>query len=131
MIFEFGEYCFIKWKFKFWNFLVKFELKDFRSVESFARSNEIIKKIILKSLDDSISIRFLFGHEFWSIERNSWPIKTHKTEFSVEFSSDYSKSLKRFQALWRVLWNILTLHTCSLMKYKPMGITRGLCSLEK
>ena len=29
------------------------------------------------------------------------------------------------------LWNILTLHTCFLMKYNSMGINRVLYSLEK
>ena len=29
-----------------------------------------------------------------------------------------------------VLWNILTLHTCLLMKYNPIDINRGLCSLK-
>ena len=57
---------------------------------------------------------------------SSQSIKTHKTKFSDK----YSKCLKRFQALWMVLWNIFTLHTCLLMEYNPMGINRGLCSLE-
>jgi len=39
---------------------VKFELKDFRSVKALARSIEMMKKIILESLDDLIAIQLLF-----------------------------------------------------------------------
>ena len=56
--------------------------------------------------------------------------KIVKQDFFVELSDDYSERLKRFWALWTVLWNILILYTCLLMKYNPMGINRGLCSLE-
>ena len=56
--------------------------------------------------------------------------KIVKQDFFVELSDDYSERLKRFWALWTVLWNILILHTCLLMKYNPMVINRGLCSLE-
>ena len=80
---------------------------------------------MIRSLFDSYSIKQM---SIASIETNSWPIETRKTEFSVEFSSNYiSECLKRFQALWTVLWNILTLYTCLLMKYNPMSINRGLC----
>ena len=56
--------------------------------------------------------------------------KIVKQDFFVELSDDYWERLKRFWALWTVLWNILILHTCLLLKYNPMGINRGLCSLE-
>ena len=72
MMFEFGEYDFIKWKFENQNFL----------------------------------------------------------EFSTKFFGECSERLKWFQALLIVLWNILTLHTCLLMKHNPMSINRGLCSPE-
>ena len=39
---------------------MKFKLKDFRSIETSARLIEMMKKIILESLDDSIAVRFLF-----------------------------------------------------------------------
>ena len=35
---------------------MKFKNKDFQSVEAFARSIEMMRKIILESLDDSIAI---------------------------------------------------------------------------
>ena len=44
--------------------------------------------------------------------------------FSAKFTGACSESSKMFQALWMVLWKILTLHTCLLMKYNPMGINR-------
>ena len=56
--------------------------------------------------------------------------KIVKQDFFVELLDDCSERLKRFWALWTVLWNILILHTCLLMKYNPMVINRGLCSLE-
>ena len=59
-MFEFGKYCFIKSKFKFQNFLSEIQTKDFQSIETSARLIEMMKKIILESLDDSIAIRFLF-----------------------------------------------------------------------
>ena len=45
MMFEFGEYCFIKWKFKFWNFLsenLKYNIFD--QSKLLARSIEMVKK---------------------------------------------------------------------------------------
>ena len=113
MKFEFGEYCFIKWK---------FEIQHFRSVKALAWSIENGKKIILESQSIKKSIQ--------SIKSNFRLIENCEIGFSAEFSSDWSERLKRFQALLTVLWNILTLHTCLLMKYNPMGIYRGLCSLE-
>ena len=83
------------------------------------------KKIILESLNDSITIWFLFDWSKRAFDQSKGTLnrsKLEKTEFSAEFSSDYSKSLKRFQALWMVLWNILTLHTCLLMKYNPIEL---------
>ena len=141
MMFEFEEYCFIKWKFKFWNSLSEnskysifdrliFEVQHFRLIETLARSIKNGKKIILASLDVSIAV-WLIEKSTWSIESNFPQIKNHETGFSVEFSGDYLERLKRFQALLTDLWNILTLHTCLLMKYNPMGINRDLCSLEK
>ena len=65
-----------------------------------------------------------------SIESNFRPIENYETRFFVEFSGDYSERLKSFQTLLAVLWNILTLHTCLLMKHNPMSINRGLRSLE-
>ena len=64
------------------------------------------------------------------IECNFRSIENRETGFLAEFSGDYSERLKRFQTLLTVLWNILTLHTCLLMKHNPMGINRGLRSLE-
>ena len=67
---------------------MKFELNDFRSVETFARSVKMMKKIILKSLDGSIAIRLLFNQSKRAFDR--------KTEFSAEFPSNCSKCLKKF-----------------------------------
>ena len=67
---------------------MKFELNDFRSVETFARSIKMMKKIILKSLDDSIAIRLLFDRSKRAFDC--------KTEFSVEFPGNCSKCLKKF-----------------------------------
>ena len=118
MMFEFGEYGFIKGK---------FENQYFRLVEILARSIENGKKKnpgVFGCLDCcSIPIR-LIRKSTRSIKRNFWPIETRK----IEFSGDCSERLKRFQALWMVLWDILTLHTCLLMKYNLMDINRGLCS---
>ena len=120
-MFEFGEYCFLKWKFKFWNFLSEIWTKGFSisqnscSIDWNDEENDPrvsgwfdCYSILIRSIEKSIR----------SIERNSQPIKTRKTEFSANFSSNCSECLKRSQALWTVLWNILTLHTCLLMKYK-------------
>ena len=131
MMFEFGEYCFIKWKVKLSNFLSEnSKYNIFRSVETLAWSIENGKKIILQSLDVSIAVRSI-EKSTWSIESNFWPIKNRETRFFVEFSGDCTERLKRFQALLIVLWNVLTLDMCLLMKYKPMGINRSLCSHEK
>ena len=52
---------------------------------------------MIRSLFDSYSIKQM---SIASIERNSRPIETRKTKFSIEFSSNYiSECLKRFQAL--------------------------------
>ena len=77
---------------------MKFELKDFRLVEAFSQSIKMMKKIILESLDDSIAIRFLFNRLKRAFDRlrDSQPIETHKTEFSIEFFGICSKCLKRF-----------------------------------
>ena len=131
MMFEFGEYCFIKWKVKLSNFLSEnSKYNIFRSVETLAWSIENGKKIILQSLDVSIAVRSI-EKSTWSIESNFWPIKNRETKIFVEFFGDCTGRLKRFQALLIVLWNVLTLDMCLLMKYKPMGINRNLCSLEK
>ena len=63
MMFEFGEYYFVKlkWKFKFWNFKVKFWHTAFSIGRNFGSIDRNSKKIILKSLDESIVIRFLFN----------------------------------------------------------------------
>ena len=85
MIFEFGEYCFIKWKFKFWNFLSEIRNSVFsisqifgRSIEAFVRSIKMMKKIILKSLDGSITIRFLFDQPKRTFDRYSIPLDRSK-----------------------------------------------------
>ena len=69
----------------------------------------------------------------WSIEKShrsilnsSWSVETCKTKFF----GNYFECLKRFQALWTVKWKFLTFHTCLLMKYNPMGINSGSCSLD-
>ena len=67
---------------------MKFELNDFRSVETFARSIKMMKKIILKSLDDLIAIRLLFDRSKRAFDC--------KTEFSAEFPGNCSKCLKKF-----------------------------------
>ena len=94
MLFEFREYCFIKWKFKFWNFQSensiskwKFWIKHFRWVEVLARSIEMVKKksrsfCLVRSLVDSYSINWK-EHSIYqknpSINRNS------KAKFSAKF----------------------------------------------
>ena len=107
----------------------KFEIQHFRSVKALAQSIENGKKIILKSLDVSITVR-LIKKSTRSIKSNFRPIENREMRFSVEFSGDCSERLKMFQALLTVLWNILTFHSCLLMKCNPMGINRDLCSLE-
>ena len=110
----------------------KFEVKHFRSIETLAWLIEMVKKKswslwMVRSLFDSFSIDWML----FSIERTPQSIETQKLNFLLNFSGDCSEMLKRFQVLWTVLWNILTLYTCLLMKNNPMGINRGLCSLEK
>ena len=100
---------------------------------NFSSINQNGKEKILESLDVSIATRFLFDWSKRALDRLKVTFdrsKIVKQDFSAEFSSDCLKSLKRLQALWMVLWNILTLHTCLLMKHNPMGINRGLCLLE-
>ena len=66
-------------------------------------------------------------------DRYSIPVRSIETcenWISAEFSDNCSEHLKMFQALWTVLWNILTLYMYLLKGYNPMGINRGLCSLE-
>ena len=127
MLFEFGEYCFIKllkWK---------FEIKHFLLVEALARSIKMVKKKnprVSGFLERcSIPVR-LIEKSTRSIESNFQPIENRETGFLAEFFGDCSERLKRFQALLTVLWNILTLYTYLLMKHNPMGINKGLCSLE-
>ena len=120
-------------KFKFWNFLNEIQnsiCSIDRNFCSINRSDEENKPGVSTGFNCcSIPI--------WSIEKSpqsmldsSQSIETHKTKFSTKFSVNYSECLKRFQALWMVLCKILTLHTCLLMEYNPIGINRGLCSLE-
>ena len=114
-MFEFGEYCFIKWKFKFWNFLSEIRTKGFSIDRNFCSIDQNDEEnnlgvsgwfdrysILVRSIEKSIR----------SIERNSQPIETGKTEFSAEFFGNCLECLKRLQVLWMVLRNILTLHTC-------------------
>ena len=77
---------------------MKFKLKDFRLVEAFSQSIKMMKKIILESLDDSIAIPFLFNRLKRAFDRlrDSQPIETRKTKFSIEFFGICSKYLKRF-----------------------------------
>ena len=134
MMFEFGEYCFIKWKFKFWNFLSENSKYSIFYWWSFGSIDWNGKEKIMESLDVSIAARFLFNRSKRALDQSKVTFdrsKIVKQDFSAEFSGDYSESLKSFQALWTVLWNILTFHTCFLMKYNPIGINRDLCSLEK
>ena len=135
-MFEFGEYCFIKltkWKFKFWNFLNEIQNSICSIDQSFCsinRSDEENKPRVSTWLNCCLILVRSIEKSPQSMLNSSQSIKTHKTKFSTEFFDKYSKCLKRFQALWMVLWNILTLHTCLLIEYNPMGINRGLCSLE-
>ena len=129
MMFEFGEYGFIKWKFNFSN-----KVKIRKSVFSIGRNFDSIDQNSKKNNPgvsrwfDRYSILVQSNEKsIRSIERTSRSIKTRKLNFLQNFSCDCSEKLKRFQVLWMVLWNILTLHTCLLMKYNPMDINRGLC----
>ena len=120
MIFEFREYCFIKWKFKFWNFLSEIRTKRFSIGRNFYSINWNYEEN-----NPGVSGWFdRYSILVWLIEKNSRSIKTRKTEFFAEFSNNCSECLKRFQALSMVLWNILTLHTCLLIKYNPIDINR-------
>ena len=117
-MFEFGEYCFIKWKLKFWNFLSEIRTTAFSIGRSFGSIDRNGKEKILESLDVSIATWFLFGQSKRALDRSKVTFdqsKIVKQDFSAEFSGDYSESLKSFQALWMVLWNILTLHRCLLI----------------
>ena len=113
---------------------MKFENKDFRWVEAFAQSIEMMRKIMSESLDDSIAIRFLIDRSKkafdWLKGTLDWS-KLEKIEFSAKNFGNCFESLKKSHALWTVLWNILTLYTYFLIKYNSMDINRGLCSLEK
>ena len=57
---------------------MKFKNKDFQSVEAFARSIEMMRKIILESLDDSIAIRFLFDQSKSFFNRYLIPLDQSK-----------------------------------------------------
>ena len=130
-MFEFGEYGFIKWKFKFWNFLSEnLKISIFNRSKFWLDRLKMVKKKILEFLDVLIPVRSI-EKSTWLIKSNFRPIENRETGFSVEFSDDCSERLKRFQALLTVLWNILTLHMYILMKHNSMGINRGLYSLEK
>ena len=67
---------------------MKFKNKDFRWVETFAQSIEMMRKIMSESLDDSIAIRLLFDRSKRAFDC--------KTEFSAEFPGNCSKCLKKF-----------------------------------
>ena len=68
--------------------------------KAFTRSIEMMRKIILKSLDDSITIRFLLDQSKRTFDRRTHDqSKLEKTEFSAEFSSGCFESLKMFQVL--------------------------------
>ena len=116
-------------KFKFWNFLNEIQ-NSICSIDwsfcSINRSDEENKPGVSTWFNCcSIPVQSI-KKSLQSMLNSSQSIETHKTKFSV----NYSECLKRFQALWMVLWKILTLHTCLLMEYNPMGINRGICSLE-
>ena len=136
-MFKFEEYCFIKLikykiqvlKFSKW----KFKIQYVWLVETFDRSIEVMGKMILELLPYSIAIRFLFDWSKRAFNRFLITLdrsRLVKTEFSIEFFGNCFERLKMFQALWTVLWNVLTFHTCLLMKYNLMGINSGLCSLD-
>ena len=110
-------------EFSFW----KFKFQEFRLVETFVWSIEMLKEIILEFLQDSIGIWFVVDQSKKSIRS----IENCRTEFFAESSSDCSESLRTFQALWMVLMKILTHHMYLLKDYDPMSINRGLCSIER
>ena len=83
---EFGEYGFIKWKFKFWNFLSE-NLKSEFSEIFYGIFWWLFRKVEDVSIFDKVKI--------WNL---------NFLEFSTEFSGDYSERLKRFQSLTTVLW---------------------------
>ena len=106
MMFEFGEYCFIKWKFKFKNFLSEIWTKRFSISRNFYSINRnfcsIDKEnnpgvigwfnrysILVQSIVKSIR----------SIERNSQMIETNKIEFFAEFSSTILNVWRGFSSL--------------------------------
>ena len=134
MMFEFGEYGFIKWKFKFWNFLNEnSKISIFNWSKLWLDRSKMVRKNpgVSGCLDCcSIPIRPI-EKSTRLIRSNFRLIENCEIGFSTEFSSDYSERLKRFQAMWTVLRNILTLHMCFLMKYNLMGIYKDLCLLEK
>ena len=120
-------------KFKFWNFLNEIQNSICSIDWSFCSINQSDEenKPRVSTWFNCCLIHVRSNEKSpQSMLDSSQSIKTHKTKFSPEFSINYSECLKRFQALWMVLWKILTLHTCLLMEYNPMGINRGLCSLE-
>ena len=89
IMFKFREYGFIKWKFKFWNFLSENSQNQyFRSIKTLARLIENGKKIILESLDVLIVIWFLFN---WSKRALDWSkgifdqLKVVKKDFLKNF----------------------------------------------
>ena len=81
---------------------MKFKIQYVRSIEAFAQSIEVMRKINLESLPDSIVVRSNEKSPQLMLD-SSQSIKTRKTKFSPEFSINYSECLKRFQALWMVL----------------------------
>ena len=92
MMFLYGDYCFTKWKFKFWKFLSEIRTKRFSIGQNFCsidwndeENNPGITRWVNRYL---IPVR--------SIERNFRLIETHKNKFSAEFSSDCFETLKRF-----------------------------------
>ena len=130
---DFGEYCFIKWKFNLWKFLSEIQDLVFsigRSLCSIDQSDEENSSRVSTWFDRCLIPVWWIEKYFRSMLDSSQSIKTRETKFPAEFSSNCSECLKKCQASWTVLCNILTLHTCLLMKYKPMSINRGLCSLK-
>ena len=134
MMFEFGEYCFIKWKFKFWNFLSEIWNLVCSIDWNFClidRSGEGNYLRVFACFDwYSIPIQSI-EKSFRSILDSSQSIKTCENWISAKFSDNCSEHLQRFQALWTILWNILTLHIYLLKGYNSIGINRSLYSLEK
>ena len=81
IIFEFEEYCFIKWKLKFWNFLSEIWTKGFSIGSNFFSidRNDQENNLRISGWFDSYLISILLIEKsIWSIERNSQPIKTRK-----------------------------------------------------